>query len=97
MRGWTTYINCNIGVKQGFPLSPTLFGIYIGKLETCLEEASCAGTILSGIVIVLLLYVDDIVLKERCPSDLDKKLRILKYFFSNMGMIVNTDKTKNIL
>ena len=34
---------------------------------------------------------------ERCPSDLDKKLRILKYFFSNMGMIVNTDKTKIII
>ena len=26
--------------------------------------------------------------------DLDKQLRILKYFCSNMGMLVNTDKTK---
>ena len=30
----------------------------------------------------------------KCPSDLDKQLRILKYFCSNMGMIVNTDKIK---
>ena len=36
---WTTYINCNIGVKQGFALSPTIFGIYIDKLLKCLEEA----------------------------------------------------------
>ena len=85
-------INCNIEVKQGFPFSPTLFGIYIDKLKKCLEEAGCVGTILAGI---LLLYGDDIVLVERCPCDLDKKLIILKYFFSNMGMTVYTDKTKN--
>ena len=30
----------------------------------------------------------------RRPSDLDKQLRILKYFCSNMGMTVNTNKTK---
>ena len=62
--GWTMDINCNIGVKQGCHLSPTLFGIYIDKLERCLEEAGCAGTILDGIVIILLLYVDDIILME---------------------------------
>ena len=66
--GWTTYINCNIGVKQGFPLSPTLFCIYIDKLEKCLEEAGCVSTILAGIVIVLLLYADDIVLMAMCHS-----------------------------
>ena len=71
------------------------FGIYIDKLEKCLEDAGCAGTILAGIIIILLLYANDIVLMERCPSDLDKQLIILKYFFSNMGMIVNTDKKKS--
>ena len=55
--GWSKDIKCNIGVKQGCPLSPTLFGIYIDKLEGCLEEAGCDGTILVGIGIILLLYV----------------------------------------
>ena len=50
--------------------------------------------ILAGIVIILLLYVDDIFLMEMCPFDLDKQLGILKEFFSNMGMLVNTNKTK---
>ena len=53
--GWSKDIKYNIGVKQGFPLSPTIFGIYIDKLEGCLEEAGCAATILAGIVIILLL------------------------------------------
>lgn len=47
--GWSKDTKCNIEVKQGFPLSPNLFAIYIDKLEDCLEEAGCAGMILVGI------------------------------------------------
>ena len=74
--GWSKDIKCNIEIKQGCPLSPTLFCIYIDKLEGFLEEAGCASTFLAGIVIILLLYADDIVLLARCPSDLDKQLRL---------------------
>ena len=49
--------------------------------------------ILAGIVIILLLYADDIFLLPRCPFYLDKQLR-LKDFCSTMGMSVNTNKTK---
>jgi hypothetical protein len=94
IEGWSKEINCNIGVKQGCPLSPTLFGIYIDKLEECLEKEGCVGPTLTGIVINLLLYVDDIVLMARSPHDLENQLRILKDFCSNMGMTVNTYKTK---
>jgi len=92
--GWSKDNKCNIGVKQGFPLSHTIFGFYIDKLEGCLEEAGYAGTILVGIVIILLLYADDNVLLASCPFILDNKLRILKDFCSTMGMTVNIDKTK---
>jgi hypothetical protein len=94
LEGWSKEINCNIGVKQGCPLSPTLFGIYIDKLEGCLEEVGCVSPTLAGIVIILLLYVDDIVLMVRSPYDLDKQLKILKDFFSSMGMTINTEKQR---
>jgi hypothetical protein len=75
-------------------LSPTLFGIYIDKFEECLEKAGCVSPTLIGIVINILLYVDDIVLMAGIPHDLENQLRILKDFCSNMCMIINTDKTK---
>ena len=94
--GWLKDIKCNTRVKQGFPSSLPYFDIYINNLEGCLDEAGCAGTILAGIVIILLLYADDIVLLARCPSDLDKQLRLLNDFYSTTGMTVNSDKTKVI-
>jgi len=35
-KGWFKDIRCNIGVKQGCPLSPIFFGIYIDTIEECL-------------------------------------------------------------
>ena len=50
-------------------------------------------TMLARIVIIL-LYVDDIILLERFTSILNKNLRILKDLYSNMDMIIKTNKTK---
>ena len=75
-------------------MSSTFFGIYIDKLEGCFEEAGCVALTLANIVIILLIYIDDIILMVRSPYDLDKQLRILKEFCYIMGMLVNTIKTK---
>lgn len=92
--GWSNDIICNIDVKQGCPLFLTLFGMYIDKLEECLEVVGCEGPKLVGIVITLLLYVDDIVLLARACDNLDKHLKTLHDYCSKMGITINTDKTK---
>jgi hypothetical protein len=92
-RGCSEEINYNIGSKKGFPLSPTLFGIYINKLEDCLEDAGCVGLTLTSIVIIL-IYVDDIFIMEKSTYDLCKQLITIKDIFYSMGMTMNTEKTK---
>ena len=52
----------DIEVKQGCPLSPTLFGLYIDKLEEWLNKANGEGIQLAEYVIRLLLYIDDLIL-----------------------------------
>jgi len=92
-QGWSEEIDYNIEVKQGFPLSATLFGTYIDKLEDCLEDAGCVGPTLAIIVTILLLYVD-IFLILKIPYNIGKKIITLKEFCYNVGMIVNTNQTK---
>jgi hypothetical protein len=58
------------------------------------EKSSQIWSSLLVIVINLLIYADDIVLMARIPHDLENQLLILKDFFSNMGMTINTNKTK---
>ena len=50
-----------MGVKKGFPLSPTLFGLYIDKLKEWINMTNREGIQLVGYV-VRLLYVDDLIL-----------------------------------
>jgi hypothetical protein len=71
--------------------------MYIDKLEDCFEKAGCVDPTLTGIVTIILLYIDDIVLMTRSPHDLGKQLRILKDFYSNMGMTINNEKSKVII
>ena len=52
----------DIGVKQGCPLSPTLFYLYIDKLEEWLNSQEGDGIYLGKLVIRLLLYADGLIL-----------------------------------
>jgi len=72
----------------------TLNLTFISKLGDCLEDVGYVGLTLANIVIILLLYVDDIVLMVNSLYGLGKQLIILKELFSSMDMTMTTNKTK---
>ncbi len=59
-----------IRVKEGFPLSHTLFDIYINELETFLRESLLPsdGCYLNQVMISILPCVDDVVLLVSSPK-----------------------------
>ena len=59
---YTHSLSSKIGIKQGCPPSPTLFGLYIDGVLPYIERFGSSGEGLAGIGIRILLYADDIVL-----------------------------------
>jgi hypothetical protein len=87
----------DIGVKHGCPLSPTLFGLYIDKLEEWLNSQEGDGALLGDFVIRLLLYADDLILIAKSALGLQEHLISLEHFCSTLRMQVNTSKTKVVI
>ena len=83
-------------MKQGFPLSPTLFGIYIDELEAFLHEhiQEAHGFLLHHVLISILLFVDDVVLLSSSSEGLQRQLDALALFCDLRKLTVNLSKTK---
>ena len=92
--GFSDTIASTIGVKQGCPLSPTLFGLYIDEVADYVTQGGGAGVDLSGTQVHIMLYADDIVLISESQEGLQQHLLSLDAFCTQRGLTVNLGKTK---
>jgi hypothetical protein len=84
-----------LGVKQGDPMSPLLFGLFLDGVERCVaQQAPGTGVDVGGKLCQMLLYADDIVLLATSARDLQKQVDALSSFCVDSHMRVNVQKTK---
>jgi hypothetical protein len=98
-QGLTETFESVMGVKQGCPLSPTLFGIYVDDFEQelaahqqGLDLPSFAGRRLPA-----LLYADDLALVSTSARGLQAQLDVLHGYATKWRLTVNIGKTKGVV
>ena len=88
------------GVKQGCPLSPTLFGVFIDALEGWLSHrAAAAGVSIQcenggSRLLSSLIYADDLALVANSPSHLQGLIDALSDFCASAGLEISATKTQ---
>ena len=95
-------IHATQGLKQGCPLSPTLFSLYIADFEQRILGAAQSGAaldlpLLAGRVVPPLLYADDMALLATSAAGLQQQLRLLERYSAERGLTVNLTKTEVML
>ena len=87
-----------MGVTQGCPLSPLLFGLYLDDFQTNLEDTSLThAPCLDGKNVPVLLYADDLALLSHSRERLQELLDRLEIFCHDGALTDGIDKTKVIV
>jgi hypothetical protein len=98
--GLSTRFPCGIGVKQGCPPSPLLFGLYLDGLEKHLDALEGDSLPqLADTIVKLLLYADDLALALmlETPQGLQKQINVLSEFCVDRQLVINVSKTKVVV
>ena len=81
-------------LKQGCPLSPLLFPLYINDIDDMAEGVSGAITGTAGVHVSHMLYADDLTLLTHEPRDMQIMLSRLAVYARNKHLIVSTSKSE---
>lgn len=84
----------NKGLKQGCPISPILFAIYINDIEETMRRAQAGGIIIGRCKFHTLAYADDMALIAKTEAELKEMMRILERYLNNRDLELNVGKTK---
>ena len=93
--GRSTNIQSNLGLKQGCPLSPMLFNLYIDDIEKVFDD-SCCPIEFQNKNINHFLYADDLVLISESREGLQNSLDKVHHFANSKHLTISVPKSKTI-
>jgi hypothetical protein len=82
------------GVKQGDPLSPTLFNLCMEPLLEAVEESTEGININNNNKIPISAFADDIVLIGKDKQEAQKQLTMIAEYLEGLGMNISGDKSQ---
>ena len=71
------------GVRQGCPISPILFSVFVNGLIKEMREKVQGGVKVGDRVVQMLLFADDVVLLAESPEQLQEMLDVLCEYSRN--------------
>ena len=89
---YTNFFNIHNGVRQGDPLSPTLFSLFIDSLIKELKSLNL-GLDIEGLILTVLAYADDLVILSDTEEKLQKLMDCLTNWCAKWRLSINNAKS----
>jgi hypothetical protein len=90
----TEFFDFTKGVRQGCPLSPILFNIYVNEIFNLVNENNDSNIFLGDTKVNALMYADDLILLSETKEGLQNLINKVNDFCTERKLSINEKKTK---